>query len=135
MNSTEQTREVAGKTESQIRLHPETHDQETWVSICGTTACAAGWACKVAGLHEFHVNDGSRDAFHPAMQYYVTNQHGVREFIGVTASKLLGLNNDEQEWLFSPIRTYGEVLDGLIALREGDQAKLSDLIEEEGEWA
>lgn len=142
MRSTEQTRELAGKTENQIRLHPETHDQAKWVSNCGTTACAAGWACKLAGLHEFHVYQSDEEKIYQSdeekngyygyatMQYYVTN-HGVREFISNAASELLGLARDEENWLFDTDRTREEVLDGLIAIREGDQTKLTEMVERE----
>lgn len=32
-----------------IREDPSRHDQERWVSFCGTQACAAGWAAMMHG--------------------------------------------------------------------------------------
>lgn len=33
----------------QIVAHPETHDQYTWHSSCGTKHCVAGWATALSG--------------------------------------------------------------------------------------
>ena len=42
---------LAARVLQQIQEHPETHDQGTWHSPCGTKHCAAGWACVLAGYH------------------------------------------------------------------------------------
>lgn len=36
-------RELAVKVIDQVTKHPETHEQATWISGCGTIACLAGW--------------------------------------------------------------------------------------------
>ncbi len=37
-------RELFQKIHDQITGHPETHNQDSWESLCGTTRCVAGWA-------------------------------------------------------------------------------------------
>lgn len=40
---------LPGRVLRQITEHPETHDQCTWHSICGTKHCVAGWTTHLAG--------------------------------------------------------------------------------------
>jgi len=42
-------RTLPGRVLAQLRAHPETWDQESWHSECGTTHCCAGWAVVLAG--------------------------------------------------------------------------------------
>lgn len=123
MHSTEATREMASLVENQIRMHPETHNQRVWVSDCGTTACVAGWAVQLAGYHEFVTTN---PIF--ALMTHEVLVDGEPRSISTVARHLLGINNDEEDWLFSDTRCRDEVLDGLIAVREGDSTKLLELI-------
>lgn len=43
------------KTVEHIIQHPETWDQRTWVSGCGTYACIAGWAAQLGGMKPVRV--------------------------------------------------------------------------------
>lgn len=43
--------ELLERTMQYILDHPEAHDQTTWG--CGTVACFAGWACRLAELEQY----------------------------------------------------------------------------------
>jgi hypothetical protein len=40
---------LPGRIVTQIEAHPETHDQGTWHSSCGTKHCVAGFATHLSG--------------------------------------------------------------------------------------
>lgn len=42
--------ELLQRTMQYINDHPEQHNQERWVNICGTSACFAGWAAIFSGM-------------------------------------------------------------------------------------
>jgi hypothetical protein len=42
--------EMLQRVLAQITEHPETHNQNTWESRCGTTRCVAGWAIYFASV-------------------------------------------------------------------------------------
>lgn len=89
----------------QITAHPETHDQESWVSRtdCGTTMCIAGWATALVGMKVVEDADWT----------YLVQDPGslspVRH-ISVVAQELLGLSPREAGDLFSNGPTNAEAL-------------------------
>jgi hypothetical protein len=105
---------------TQLAEHPESHDQNLWFHltwrhpgddegalavvregvdswVCATAACAAGWACLLAG-----------DS--PTSDSTVSTPAGLTT-ADVRGRELLGLDHDEAAELFSEENTSDEVLD------------------------
>lgn len=136
MRVSARAKQLSGRVEDQIRFHPETHYQKTWGSKteCGSTACAAGWACELSG-HTLIYNYGDISHYCSAPDYLSawrklgwTSDDGNLVDPGFVAKKLLGLNEHEAEWLFWEERTQEEVLAGLQAIRKGDAEGLHELL-------
>lgn len=73
-----------------VLAHPESHDQGVWITqtpACGTTACLAGWTCRLAGdmLHVLPPEQAESDEF----DYVLVD--GVVRTIPERAAELLGL--------------------------------------------
>ena len=76
--------------------------------LCGTTACVAGWAVILAGDPEISLQfDGG--AFRAPGSFFPAD-------IASYARQLMGLGEDQAEWLFDADRTTGQVLWALDAL-------------------
>lgn len=99
-------RELFQKIHDQITQNPETHDQNSWESFCGTTRCVAGWAV--------HFSNGEGRLWGAAFGD-VTSETGslIREVLGLqrpdyvggqhvepSARKLLGLTQRQAGGLF-----------------------------------
>jgi len=124
--STLTVQELAEKVAYRIRNHPETWNQRWWGTLehsrlkgrylvgalarpfdrweaCGTTACVAGHTVSVAFTAD------------PELVDTVSTSIGV----GRLAARLLGLDGDENTWLFAAVRTEQQVLEVLDALAAG----------------
>lgn len=95
-----------------IESHPEQHDQKNWFvdkkgglvkypttteipeDRCGTTACVAGWAVVLSGIRCTYWWDGGRD--------------------------VLGITQDEANFLFSCSLTTDQVLEALKLFAKGE---------------
>lgn len=76
------------RTMTQIRDHPELHEQGVWFAPmeCGTAACFAGWVCLLSG-------------YEPVGNELVETPGGW-EAVPFAAEDLLGLNAAEADVLF-----------------------------------
>lgn len=101
----------------QITSHPETHKQEMWATRteCGTTYCIAGWAAALSGKEMFW--EPGRDW--PLEASYLAKPDGGQ---GVSVDRyargVLGLDQDEADFLFSGARPESEALAYLDELIE-----------------
>lgn len=112
---------LAQLVETQIRLHPESHDQNIWhePTPCGTQACIAGWTAALAP---------GATIIRPTDSYLsVSVNGGEAEPIDWFASRALGLAGDEVDWLFfdyddesalAKLQSY--IADGITYLAELD---------------
>jgi hypothetical protein len=114
---------VALAVYSIIRLFPENHQQQLWVSStfttlgellesdegartadsiysCGTTACVAGWAHIIAGDNDTVLSDHSDTVFR-------------------SATKLLGITEPNADWLFSAYRSKEDIIEALEFIIQG----------------
>lgn len=81
--------ELFTKIRDQIEAYPDTHNQAVWESsYCNTTRCTAGWA-----IHFTHPNE--KDIY-TSLNLHYTRDGGFEN----TGKKLLGLTDDEAEYLF-----------------------------------
>lgn len=113
MSKTAEQRARAYELVSFLREHPEMHDQDFWLCTgpqwngepmtttrvfeqCGTTACAAGWTVLLAGGKALDGTWAELD--------------GKRARIQTHARILLGLTNEEADWLFIKAEALGDVL-------------------------
>lgn len=94
--------ELLQRTMQHLLDHPEQHDQQVWVSECGTTACFAGWALKLSGVDQFmtltkchQTNSTWQDC-----EYY-----GKTHTIQGLAQGLLDLTDEQTEILFDDFNT------------------------------
>ena len=85
------------ETVNQICQHPETHDQLTWHSQCGTKHCVAGWGQIKSGkpLNSTTAKKDAQEAF--------------------------GLNDTDASWLFADIRTKSEIHGFVESLIKGKE--------------
>jgi len=91
--------ELLERTMTQIRDHPELHQQDFWFTEtdCGTAACFAGWACLLSGMRQCS-NDTS------VSSSAVETPYGV-DAVSQAARKLLGLTEEQSRVLFGPGNT------------------------------
>lgn len=73
-------KQLAQSVLDQVITYPESHDQNDWVSCCGTTACVAGW---VGLLHDGCVADTEWDARAPGYR--------AQKLLGLTAADAIRL--------------------------------------------
>lgn len=71
----------------QIVAHPETHNQDSWQSYCGTEACVAGWAIRFAYPNQADIKQSLR---------LYSPDGGYSDF----GQELLDLTPDQREHLF-----------------------------------
>lgn len=103
----------------QLVLHPEQHDQNTWVNThgetitpdeqpdmsCGTTACAAGWTVLLNGERFADYGTVLADTSNPSayrQHVYRDGAFTLRLVVSVPerAQQILGLNDQQAEQLF-----------------------------------
>lgn len=86
-------RELAQKILDQITAHPETHDQGSWVDVCGTTYCIAGWAVALNAL------PGDNETLQAGRRAMARELNTVTDWEAL-GRKLLGLDEDAADALF-----------------------------------
>ena len=124
MRTSKRARQLATDVENLILVSPHRHNQNVYVqqTDCGTTACVAGWATIMQGWQlEFLV--GQDYAF-----WARRRPEETPEYIFDIGQKGLGLNYTEATWLFDGKRPRDEVLSGLACVREGNAAKMKEIM-------
>lgn len=98
---------------AQITNHPEGWDQGNWFAMlsegeCKTAGCFAGWAAQLSGYQPVFTDgllwDGNSQRWYTGLKPYtefVTDAQGNMHRVSELAEKLLGLNSDESDALFS----------------------------------
>ncbi len=99
--------ELAYRVLDHIDAHPSEWNQTVWVlneGDCGTSACAAGWTCLLAGDQPRFHSDGD-----PEAEYVTPGGKRSRVYIPDRAAELLGMEPDGGEQtgyrLFEPNNT------------------------------
>lgn len=108
--------ELLEKTITFIADHPEQHEQDVWISECGTTACFAGWALRLNGVASTEIARLS-NSFD-----YLYEGLGIR----AKAGRALGLTREETHTLFSGKNSFSALQLMVKDLVNGDQLQNRD---------
>lgn len=114
------------KTMDFINEHPENHNQQTWVSPCGTQFCFAGHAAIIDGA-DFdpakagygwyidesgkHITDFEADDFYEQGKPY--------RHVADHAQEILGLTSAEKMYLFASHRTKESLNEAVTLMEQG----------------
>lgn len=92
---------LAARILATVLEHPDRHNQDSWVSECGTTKCVAGWAVVIGAGKDLRINP--RDPYMEDMQ---TRKPGkswkplTEDELVTKAASLLGITHTEASYLF-----------------------------------
>lgn len=95
-----------------IREDPSRHDQERWVSLCGTQACVAGWAAMMHGWGAAQVRSLADTMFSAAQWKELFVMHYPRR------------SSDGADTYVAPVSRLVEVAAGLLGLEPVDAVTL-----------
>jgi hypothetical protein len=117
----ERNKELIERTMQHIVDHPEAHDQRSWISnACGTSACFAGWALMLDGVHAEEVLSWS---------YQYTGRHHSR--VKKEAGERLGLTPTEAFRLFRDKNTRDMLQLMVKDLLNGEELRFTHQYEED----
>lgn len=103
--------------------HPLEHDQGHWArtsSTCGTTLCAAGTACLMAGGRltsdeEIHYDDEESGPETVRYFHVVVRPDGQDLGVSEWAAQLLGLDEDQERLFYTTNNEFFDVADEIIS--------------------
>lgn len=101
-----------------IKDNPEKHNQTSYVDICGTASCFAGWALELAGELE-RVNKINAEQNRTGAWYTDRAYPGLAIW-GAEAARILGLNRDEARMLFSECNSRDQIEELVKELVNGE---------------
>lgn len=116
-------------TMATIKMHPEKHDQGTWVDPCNTTMCFAGHAAVISGAtfdkDIFESEDGwliDPNGKHVSEYDAIDENCHLKDgylYINEYAREKLGLNYQESSYLFNHSRTPWELEEAIAKFSNG----------------